>query len=88
MDNVSIHHNPKVLELLAAHGVSVLFLPPYSPSYNPIEIVFSKLKKFIERRGQELGQQGRTGDEIVFLGMNTITQKDIESFFKHCGYNV
>lgn len=46
LDNASIHHVDKVVELLHSLGALVLFLPPYSPDYNPIE-AFSKVKSLI-----------------------------------------
>src|SRR5689334_3185349 len=44
LDNVSIHTNHEVTEVLEAAGHVVRFLPPYSPDYNPIELTFSVLK--------------------------------------------
>ena len=41
MDNCSVHHVSEVLELLHSVGVFVIFLPPYSPDFNPIEECFS-----------------------------------------------
>ena len=40
MDNCSIHHTELVMDLLKEAGIVVIFLPPYSPDYNPIELVF------------------------------------------------
>jgi transposase len=44
MDNLSSHKAPAVREMIEAAGASLLFLPPYSPDFNPIEQAFSKLK--------------------------------------------
>jgi transposase len=46
MDNVSFHRSKRVLELLESHSLTPLFIPPYSPRCNPIEEVFSSLKRF------------------------------------------
>ena len=44
LDNASIHHVQGIVEMINEVGALVLFLPPYSPDFNPIEEVFSKLK--------------------------------------------
>ena len=48
MDNASIHHVDGITELIQGVGTIPLFLPPYSPDYNPIEELFSKLKTTIK----------------------------------------
>ena len=44
LDNASIHHVQGIVEMINEVGALVLFLPPYSPDFNPIEEAFSKLK--------------------------------------------
>ncbi len=44
MDNVSIHCNARIEELIISHECEVRYLPPYSPDFNPIELSFSVLK--------------------------------------------
>jgi transposase len=44
MDNLSAHKSPKAEQLIRARGAWILFLPPYSPDLNPIEMAFAKLK--------------------------------------------
>lgn len=44
MDNARIHHGSEIQELCDASGVQIIYLSPYSPDYNPIEIAFSVLK--------------------------------------------
>ena len=48
MDNASIHHLDKILEMIHGVGALVRFLPPYSPDLNPNEEVFSKAKSFLK----------------------------------------
>jgi transposase len=45
MDNLSSHKGPRVRELVEAAGATVVYLPPYSPNLNPIELTFAKLKQ-------------------------------------------
>jgi transposase len=44
MDNLQVHKSTKVRKLVGSAGASVLFLPPYSPDFSPIEEAFSKIK--------------------------------------------
>ena len=54
MDNLSAHKSERARELIEERGCQLLFLPPYSPDYNPIEEVFSKIKGIFLRREQGL----------------------------------
>ena len=47
MDNLSSHKGPRVREMIERAGASLLYLPPYSPDFNPIEMLFSKLKALL-----------------------------------------
>ena len=49
MDNCSSHNNDDVKNILKENNVNYLFLPPYSPEYNPIELAWSKFKQFIKK---------------------------------------
>ena len=48
-DNLSSHKSTRAIELLRAQGNDLIFLPPYSPDLNPIEMAFSKLKTLIRK---------------------------------------
>jgi len=58
LDNLPVHKHPKILELLKAAEVTFLFLPPYSPDLNPIEMLWAKVKSmlrfFIPRSSLEI----------------------------------
>ena len=49
MDNLSAHKSERVRELIEERGCEVLYLPPYSPNYNPIEEAFSKIKGILKK---------------------------------------
>ena len=49
MDNAKIHHGEKLTESIEQMGCKVLYLPPYSPDYNPIETTFSGIKSWLKR---------------------------------------
>jgi len=92
MDNARIHKDPEILNLIKARGVEVLFLPPYSPDYNPIELAFSSIKAFVRRDGT-LGRTDvnqKEDDTYVYLHLIdaafSVTPDDALGFFHHCGY--
>jgi transposase len=47
LDNARIHHGPQLKEMVERAGHALLYLPPYSPDYNPIELVWSWLKNTV-----------------------------------------
>jgi transposase len=48
MDNASFHKSKKTKELIKAVGCKIIFLPPYSPDYNPIEKFWANMKRWIK----------------------------------------
>ena len=52
IDNLRSHKGSRVRRLLRAAGIKLFFLPPYSPDLNPIEQVFSKLKRLLRRANE------------------------------------
>ena len=52
MDNLSSHKGPRVRELIEAAGARLLYLPPYSPDFNPIENAFAKLKALLRKAAE------------------------------------
>ena len=85
MDNASIHHVDGIAELIAAAGALLIFLPPYSPDYNPIEEAFSKVKTLIKAYEQELETGGMDIKDIVLLAFAQITPADCYNWINHCG---
>lgn len=70
----------------------IMFLPPYSPDYNPIELAFSAIKAYV-RRDRTLGCEDLDqceDDMWVYLHLLdaafSITVEDAQGFFYHCGY--
>lgn len=80
LDNARAHKNPDVIALLEAHKINYLFLPPYSPDFNPIELAWSKLKYFIRETSPRCVF---SLDFTIFLGLQLISKKDIEGYFRH-----
>ncbi len=85
LDNLRVHKAPAVAQALAAFGARLLFLPPYSPDFTPVELAFSKLKAHLRTA------QARTRDALtqaLRTAVDWITQADAENWFDHCGYHV
>ncbi|KIL55693.1 hypothetical protein M378DRAFT_17709 [Amanita muscaria Koide BX008] len=92
LDNARIHKHPWIMEKIEERGMRVMFLPPYSPDYNPIELAFSVIKAFVRRDGtlgREDVDQG-IDDTYVYLHLleaaYSITGDDALGFYHHCGY--
>ena len=70
-------------KLIAERGCELLYLPPYSPDFNPIEQAFSKLKGLLRRA------EARTREALVGAmgrALEAVTATDASGFFRHCGY--
>lgn len=84
MDNLSSHKGPKVREIIEAAGARLLYLPPYSPDFNPIEMAFAKLKALLRKAAE------RTVDGLwAAIGriVDLITAVEAANFFKATGYD-
>lgn len=84
LDNLSSHKRPRTRQLIEAAGAELLFLPPYSPDLNPIEMIFSKVKSLL----RSLACRTR---ELLWSSMqpvlDQITPTDATNCFHHCGYH-
>jgi len=85
MDNLSAHKAPIVRAALEAVGAEVLFLPPYSPEFNPIERTWAKLKDIL-RRLHTLTRE--TFDAAVATAMDAVTLDDIRAWTAFAGYKL
>jgi transposase len=80
MDNLSAHKMPRVARLLQQAGITLRFLPPYSPDFNPIEPMWSKIKTILRRI------QARTQDtliEAIAASLEEVTPNDLKGYFFH-----
>lgn len=85
MDNLSAHKGERVKELIEQRGCELLYLPPYSPDFNPIEEAFSKIKGLI-RKAEARSRE--TLLEAIGTAISALSAKDARGFFEHCGYRV
>lgn len=85
LDNLWPHKRAAVRQLIEGTGCQLLFLPRYSPEYNPIELCWSKIKNELKRRA------ARTLDALetaIGEAIQTITASDARGWFRHCGYEL
>lgn len=83
LDNLSSHKSPAAIAAVEAVGAKMVYLPPYSPDFNPIENVFSKLKQLVR------GIRPRNWNQIIQSAKQALlqlTSEDVENSFLHCGY--
>ena len=85
MDNAAIHHVDGIMSMVEQVGALVLFLPPYSPDFNPIEELFSKLKVTIKQYEENFENEEMDLREIVLAAFSTITSEDCCSWINHAG---
>lgn len=83
MDNLSSHKVKGISEAIEAVGAQILFLPPYSPDLNPIELLWSKLKAILRRL--KVRAIDRLYDAIAFA-FDCVSVSDISGWFSHDGY--
>ncbi len=83
LDNLSVHKAAEAERLIAAAGCRVLFLPPYSPDFSPIEMAFSQIKAFLRSAGARTQD---ALDQAITAALNLVTAADARAYFRHCGY--
>jgi transposase len=83
MDNLSSHKRAGVREAIEAAGAKLLYLPPYSPDFNPIELAFSKFKWLLKSAAE------RTVDALwktCGALLESFTENECRNYIRHCGY--
>jgi transposase len=83
LDNLGVHKREEAIAAIEQAGARVLFLPPYSPDFNPIEHAWAKIKAIVR------GAKARTREELdaaIATAIKAIAASDATGWFKHCGY--
>ncbi len=83
MANCSIHKSAELEALITAAGARLIYLPPYSPDFSPIENGWSKIKSILRRIGARTYPDLLTALDNAFA---EITKQDCLSWFTHCCY--
>ena len=88
LDNASIHHTNRVMELIHSGGAIVHFLPPYSPHLNPIEEMFSKIKSCLKDNEEAILGTRDDGSliDFVYAAFSLVSSDDCYGWYEHAGY--
>ena len=85
MDNLSSHKVAGVRKAIKAAGAFLLYLPPYSPDLNPIELAFSKLKALLRKAA------ARSVEDlwrVIGKLLDDFSPQECINFFRHAGYHL
>lgn len=85
MDNLKAHHDPRVVTLCAQSGVKVVYLPPYSHDFNPIELGWGLQKQHVRRHAPRTPQALR---RVARRARYRVTPRHCRQWFAHAGYQV
>lgn len=83
LDNLGAHKAPAVQTAIEARGAHLVFLPPYSPEFSPIELCWSKVKTRVRKLA------ARTRDALIDAlddALTRVSASDARNWFAHCGY--
>ena len=84
MDNLGAHRPKRIEQLIEWQGCELLYLPAYSPDYNPIEEAFAKLKHLL-RKAAARSKEALV--EAIGVALSAVTARDARGFFEHAGYH-
>jgi len=83
MDNLSAHKNQAVKDAIAAAGLTLRYLPRYSPDFSPIEPCWSKIKTALRVAAARTVE---TLEAALDAAVASVTADDATGWFGHCGY--
>jgi transposase len=84
MDNLGSHKGRRVRDLIEARGAKLMFLPPYSPDFNPIEMAFAKIKALLRKAAE------RTVADLwnrIGAILDLVTPDEARAYFRAAGYD-
>ena len=85
MDNLGAHRPKRIRELVEEQDCELMYLPAYSPDYNPIEEAFAKIKSFLRKAA---ARSKEALIEAMGIALSAVTAADAQGFFKHAGYRL
>lgn len=83
LDNLACHKHSRIRELIESVGAELWYLPPYSPDFNPIEEMWSKIKQILRSLA------ARTFEGLIYaigIALAEVTKHDLIGWFTYCGY--
>ena len=84
MDNLPAHKVKGVREAIEEAGATLIYLPPYSPDFNPIEMAFSKFKAFLRKVAARTIPEL---DDAIAKAIDTFTPQECANYFAAAGYD-
>jgi transposase len=82
LDNARIHHGGRLEEIVTAAGCSLLYLPPYSPDMNPIELAWGWIKRFVRRVAP---RDSASRQAAIQSALASLPAAFAPNWFKKCG---
>lgn len=85
MDNLNVHKGHQIRQAIEAAGCQLVYLPTYSPDFNPIEHAFAKIKTHLRQAA------ARSFDELVLAirdAIDAVSPADARNSFRHCGFHI
>lgn len=85
LDGARIHCHPSIVRYFQSLGIFLIFLPPYTPFFNPIEVIFGLMNKHLKRKhaGSSKDMEILINEELTKMGWYNCT-----NIFKSCGYTM
>jgi transposase len=83
MDNLGAHRPRRIRELIEQRGCELLYLPAYSPDYNPIEEAFAKIKNLLRKTA---ARSKEALVEAIGQALGAVSAEDAWGYFEHAGY--
>lgn len=92
IDNATIHKVAGIREMVEERGARLLYLPAYSPDFNPIDLAFSTIKSWLHTNRDRVDQEFESKDGSVYNAfweaVYSVTGEDAKGWYKQCGYTV
>lgn len=83
MDKLAVHKGEKIGKLIEEQGCKLLYLPPYSLDYNPIEEAFAKIKSLLRKAA---ARSKKALIDALGAALSSVSPTDARDFFEHAGY--
>jgi putative transposase len=83
MDNLKAHKVEGIEQMIETVGARIVYLPPYSPEFNPIEHLWWQLKAFIRRF---VPKRVEAITKLLDLGVSLCSSRELRNYFAHCCY--
>ncbi len=83
MDNLPVHKVAGIRETIEARGASLMYLPPYSPDFNPIEKAIAQIKAFLKKTAARTKAEL---DAAIARAIDLVTPDNARNYFASCGY--